>query len=233
MNKLIYHITKGTLGILLVVLAIGNAMAQKPVPYFEVNRCDTLELGVVEWPGDRYTWDIYRDSLANFAVTSGDVGPVPYFVNDMYEGSTVKIVGLDVGTYFLRVMVWDEIQCTNNLMMFKFDVVEYLPTAELTGDSLCYGEPVVVKVIFTGTGPWDLELAYGDQSNTLFFNGIVEPEFMAPIPEPLPVGLTTVWVMEVIDECTVNSYPIEADRPKTGVLIYPKPTSSKIYQQDN
>ena len=51
---------KGTLGILLVVLAMGNAMAQKPVPYFEVNHCDTLELGVVEWPGDRYTWDVYH-----------------------------------------------------------------------------------------------------------------------------------------------------------------------------
>lgn len=235
MNKLIYNIIKGALGILLVVLAMGSAMAQKPVPYFEVNQCDTLDIGVVKWPGDRYTWDIYTDSTVNYATESGDIGPVPYFVNDMYQGSSVQIVGLGIGSYFLRVMVWDEETCTNNLMVFRFNVLENLPTATLEGDSVCIDDPVYVKVRFTGTGPWEFVYTYGDGEN--FVNAISEhsdePEIMIPIQEALPVGPHVFWVMEVTDQCTVNSYPVEEDRPRTGILIYPKPKVNKIYQQDN
>jgi hypothetical protein len=204
-----------------------SAMAQKAVPYYEISQCDTLELSVVEWPGDRYTWDLYVDSTVNFATQNGDITPVPYFVNDMYEGSTVQITGLTVGRYFARVMVWDEQNCTNNLMVFMFDIFEQKPYAELYGDSVCYGEPVKMKIVFTGTGPWEVIYTYGDGTTHLNLNGDIgekEKEFTPPIVA-LPVGPTEFWILEVKDQCTVNNEIVD----KTVVHIYPRPRSSRIY----
>jgi len=211
-----------------MVLTVATASAQKPVSYFQVDQCDTIELSVVDWPGDRYTWDIYRDSTVNFAKTNGDVTPVPYFVNGMYEGSTVQVVNLEAGRYFLRIMVWDDVMCTNNLLVFMLDVLENLPEAFLEGDSVCIGETAKVKVVLTGMGPWDVTYTYGDGTNVVNLNGVTESEFTVPMPM-LPEGKTDVWVMEVVEDngvCRiVNSTPSQ----KVGVLIYPKPTNSKIY----
>jgi len=226
----IHHIIYQTLGIILVVLAIAPARAQKPIDYFVVDQCETLEFSVVDIPGDRFTWDLYRDSTVNFAQEKGDVDPVIYFEKDMYEGATVRVNWLDPGSYFLRVMVWDEVSCTNNLLIFKIDVLEYLPEAILIGDSLCVGMPAEVKIVLTGRGPWNVQYTYGDDSNAVWLNGITESEITIPVIDPLPVGTTEFWVMEVTDDCTVNSYV--ADPTKVGVIIFPKPTNSKIYLKE-
>lgn len=215
-------------GILLAVLAVASAVAQKPVQHIEVNQCETFEFSVVEWPGDRYTWDLYRDSTVNFAWEKGDVGPVPYFEDGMYEGNTVRVNFLETGRYFLRVMVWDEVACTNNLLVFSINVLESLPEAVFLGDSVCIGDPPLVKIVFTGLGPWNVTYTYGDESNAVNINGIVEEEYTIPVP-PLPVGTTDFWVMEVSDDCTVNSYPVPQ---KVGVVIFPIPVSSRIYLKD-
>lgn len=213
--------------ILLTLLTVATAMAQKPVTHIEVEQCETIEFSVVEWPGDRYTWDLYTElqwDTVNFAKQSGNVQPVPYFENGMYEGSTIRVNWLEPGNYFLRVMVWDETTCTNNLLVFKVDVKEHIPTAELTGDSLCYGEPAVFKIVLTGMGPWDVAYTYGDGTATLNLMGVVEPEQTVTLP-PLPVGITEVWVKQIIDQCTENLIPSE----KARIVIYPIPTQSKIY----
>ena len=214
-----------------MTLTVADAVAQKPIQYFEVFQCDTIEFSVVEWPGDRYTWDLYRDSTVNFAQTKGDVEPAVFFADAMYEGKTVRVVNVDPGRYFLRVMVWDEVACTNNLLVFLIDVLENLPEAFIEGDSVCIGEPPLVKIIFTGTGPWDVIYTYGDESNAVNLYGIAEPEYTIPAPM-LPVGTTDFWVMEVVIDngvCRiVNSNP----SGKVGVIIYPKPTSSKIYLKE-
>lgn len=215
-------------GLLLLLLPAITTLAQKPVPYYELPQCDTLELSVVDWPGDRYTWDIYSDPSVNFATEKGDIGPVPFFVNDMYQGSTVQITGLPTGRYYARVMVWDEVQCTNNLMVFMFDVIEQLPYAELYGDSVCYGEPVKLRVVFTGTGPWDLIYTYGDGTVHLNINtDKTEYEFTPEIPA-LPVGPTEFFILQVTDQCTVNDQIVE----KAVVHIYPRPSTSRIYVSD-
>jgi hypothetical protein len=229
MKQRLLHIICRIPGILLAVLVMDlTAVAQKPVPHYELPQCDTLELSVVDWPGDRYTWDIYSDSSVNFATESGDIGPVPFFVNDMYEGFTVQITGLPTGRYYARVMVWDEVQCTNNLMVFMFDVIEQLPYAELYGDSVCYGEPVKLKVVFTGTGPWDLIYTYGDGTVHLNLNTDKTEYEFTPEITALPVGTTEFFILQVTDQCTVNDQIVE----KEVVHIYPRPSTSRIYVAD-
>jgi hypothetical protein len=216
-----------TLGILLVVLTVATAMAQKPVTHFEVEQCETLEFSVVDWPGDEYTWDLYTElqwDTVNFAHQKGNVDPAGYFDKGMYRGSTVTVHWLDPGRYFLRVMVWDEVSCTNNLLVFTINVLENKPEATIVGDSLCYGDPVVFKIILTGLGPWDLKYTYGDGTAVLNMNGVSEPEQTVTLP-PLPVGTTEVWVQEIIDQCTSNLIQSEKGR----IVIFPIPTNSKIY----
>lgn len=221
-----------TLGTLLVALTVAIAAAQKPVQYIEVEKCETIEFSVVDWPGDRYTWDLYRDSTVNYAKTKGDVDPVPYFEKGMYQGSTVHVNWLDTGRYFLRVMVWNEIECTNNLILFLVDVIEEIPMAELYGDSTCIGDLSFVRVVLSGRGPWDLKYSYSSDANgnniiSANLNGIVEHEITISMP-PLPVGATEIWVDEIITQCTINLLPSDKGR----IMIYPKPSQSKIYLKD-
>jgi hypothetical protein len=232
MKQLFYHIRYISLGIFLVLLTVASATAQKAVPYIEVTQCDTIEFTITEFPGDEYTWDLYQDSSGNFATNQGDMEAAVYFEDGMYRGSTVHVLGLQPGSYFLRIMAWDEVECTNNLMLFKMTVIEALPP-EVYGDSLCIGDVPLVKIIFSGTGPWDFEYAYGDGVNTVNLIGHTDDsEIMLPITTPLAVGEYTFWIMEVTDACTVNSYEVD-ERPSTGILIFPKPTNSKIYLKDD
>lgn len=213
---------------MLMFLTVATAMAQKeiPVQHIEAEQCETIEFSVVEWPGDRYTWDLYTElqwDTVNFAQQKGNVEPGSYFEHGMYEGSTVRVHFLDPGRYFLRVMVWDEEICSNNLVVFLVDVMEHIPEATLTGDSVCYGELAEFKIVLTGLGPWDLKYTYGDGTAILNLNGVTEPEITVPLP-PLPEGSTDVWVQEIIDQCSSNLVPSE----KARVVIYPIPTNSKI-----
>ena len=219
-----------TLEILLVMLTVATAMAQKTVHNIEVEQCETIEFSVVEWPGDRYTWDLYTElewDTVNFATQKGNLEPVPYFDKGMYQGSTVEVHWLDTGKYFLRVMVWDENTCTNNLIVFTVDVLEHVPTGIVEGDSLCYGDPVVFKIILTGNAPWDVTYTYGDGSTIVNLNGLTEPEQTVFLP-PLPAGTHEVWIKEIIDQCSNNMMPSEKGR----IVIFPKPSNSKIYPVD-
>jgi hypothetical protein len=211
-----------------MLLTFAPAMAQKEVPvqHIPAEQCETMEFSVVDWPGDEYTWDLYTGlkwDTVNFATQKGNVEPAVYFEGGMYRGPSVTVNWLDAGRYFLRVMVWDEVNCSNNLLVFLVDVKEHILEAELTGDSLCYGEPVVFKIVLTGLGPWDLQYSYGDGSAVVNLNGITEPVITRTLP-PLPVGATDVWVNEIIDQCTSNLVPSE----KARIVIYPIPTHTKI-----
>lgn len=223
-----------TLGILLVLLAVASANAQ----HITVDQCDTMEFSVVSRPGiddTHFVWGIYNSSPNPTDVLdpAGTLDPALYFVDGQYAGRNVQVTNLPVGVYYVRIQVWDEITCTDNIEMYVLEVIENLPTAEIYGDSLCVGETPTIKIIFSGKGPYDVVYSYGDPVTTVNVNGITEPEYTVPITDPLPVGPTMVWVMEVTDQCTVNSYQVEADRPRTSIIIYPKPTNSRIYQTDN
>ena len=232
MKQLIYHMMRRIPGILLAVLAVASAVAQKPVQHIIVDQCDSYEFSVVNMPGDRYTWHLYTEmdwDTVNFATNDGNVDPTPFFENGMYQGSTVRVNFLDPGRYFLRLMVWDEVGCTNNLLVFLIDVEESLLDAQLEADEFCYGDPAEIRIILTGRGPWDVTYTYGDGSAVVNLNGITDPIYFAPIPMLEP-GTTDFWVMEVTDECTVKTYTVPQ---KIGVVIHPTPVNTRIYLKED
>ena len=202
-------------------------MAQKPVTHIEIDQCDTIKFGVVEWPGDRYTWDLYTAlewDTVNFAKQDGNVDRAAYFENGNYGGSEVAVHFLESGRYILRVMVWDEVTCTNNLMIFSIDVEEHIPVATITDSMACYGEPAVFKVVITGKGPWEAIYTYGDGTASINLYGEDDNEQIVRLPA-LPPDTYEVWVKQIIDECSSNFLPSQKGR----VIIYPKPTNSGIY----
>jgi len=236
MNKKLAHIiTTALLGMFLVGISIASALGQdgaKAVPSFTVTQCDTLQFEVEEFPGDRYTWDLYHDADGNFAINQGDMESAIYFEGGMYEGATVTVINLPEGTYFLRVMVWDEVECTNNLMVFRMDVIPPPPPI-VYGDSVCVDEVPFVRVIFTGTGPWDFQYTYSDGVNTVNLNGHADdPDITIPIMTPLEEGPATFWIMEVIDGCGYAKEYTGDERPGTGIMIYPKPAKQPIYLKE-
>ena len=214
--------------LLMLVLTVATAMAKKKLSHIVIEECETLELSVVDMMGDEYTWDFFKDSTANFAVNDDREDPLLYFSDGDYrDSSTVTVTGLTPGRYFLRVTAWDEQACTNNLIIFLIDVLEHFPEATVIGDSLCYDDPVVFKIVLTGYGPWDVKYTYGNGTTVINLNGITEPEITVKMP-PLPVGTTDVWVQEIIDQCSSNIKPSEKGR----IVIFPIPTNSKIYPKN-
>jgi len=222
-----------------VLLTVANAGAQ-----IVVEECDTMEFSVVSRPNipeTHFVWGIYNASPTPTDVLdpAGTLDPDLYFVDGMYasgEGRTVKVTGLAVGKYYVRIHVWDEVTCTDNIEMYVMEVIEKELNFELVADSVCIGEPTSVRIIFSGVGPYTIHYTIGDAvtPSTYNLNGDpVGPEISIPITEPLPVGETTFWVFKIEDGgCKAYEYPVE-DRPSTGILIYPKPNQSRIYLKDD
>ena len=237
MKKLIYHMIKGALGILLVVLAVANAGAQ-----IQVNECDTMTFEVVSRPSideTNFEWAIYNSSPNPTDVLDDNtrLDPVLYFANGQYLGRSVDVVNLPVGVYYVRIHVWDEITCTDNIEMYVLEVLETIPEIVLEGDSVCIGDPASITIIFTGIGPYTISYTYGDEITGTYVNvnGVVVdgPSVSIPILDPFPAGDNYYFkVDEIMDDCK-NFIFDEADKPRTGIIIYPKPTNSQIYQQDN
>jgi hypothetical protein len=239
MKKLIYHIVRLTLVLIPAVLTVAPAMAQKPVPYFEVFQHDTIEFSVVDMPGDEYTWDFFRDSTVNFAEDFGRLEPAnQYFVDGDYrDSSSVLVTNLDSGIYFLRVTAWDEVMCTNNLMLFKIKV-KSVPEADLYGIEACFGDPTFLEVILTGVGPWDLHYTDGAGygGDVLNLNG--NPgEFQSFEINPLPITaddeiiIKEIWINYIKDHGTGGENYEPSN--KARIVIYPIPTNSGIYIKED
>ena len=234
MKRFIAHIIYLTLGILLVVFTVEKSTAQ-----IVVEQCDTMEFSVTSRPSIddlHFVWAIYNSSVnpTDILDPAGALDPVIYFVDGMYAsgvGRTVKVINLQPGKYYVRIHVWDEVSCTDNVEMHLLEVLEKDIEAFIEGDSTCIGDPPIIKIVFTGIGPYDVIYTYGDETNAVNLNGIIGPEYVIPAPM-LPVGPTDFWIMEVVEDngtCRiVNSTPSE----RVGVLIYPKPVGSKIYLKE-
>ncbi|WP_297085576.1 hypothetical protein [uncultured Draconibacterium sp.] len=236
MVQLKKHIIHFTLAIVLAVLAVANAAAQ-----ITIEECDTMEFSVVsrpEIPETHFVWGIYNSSPTPTDVLdpTTTLDPALYFVDGQYAGSTVKVTGLAPGVYYVRIHVWDEVTCTDNIEMYVLEVLEKQLDFELVADSVCIGEPTTVRIIFSGVGPYTIHYTIGDAvtPSTYNLNGdVIGPEISIPITDPLPVGETTFWVLKIDDGvCKSYEYAID-ERPSTGILIYPKPDQSRIYLKDN
>jgi len=232
MKKLIYHIIKLALVIIPAVLSVAPAMAQKPVQHIVVSQHDTIEFSVQYWPGDDYTWDIYDDPGLNFALENNRLDPALYFVDGDYRGSTVYVTNLPPGMYYLRVMVWDEVTCTNNLTLFTLEVLD-VPLADLYGTEACFGDPTYLQVVFTGVGPdWEIIVTDGMIDHAVNLNG--DPGDFLNIPIPMSpmtpddeLIIKEYWISYIRDLGTggENFEPTEPAR----IIIYPTPSNSKIY----
>lgn len=232
MKRLIYHIIRLTLVLIPVMLTVANARAQ-----IVVSQCDTMEFSVVSRPSideSHFVWGIYNSSPDPVDVLdpATTLDPALYFVNGQYAGRTVQVTGLNPGVYYVRIEVWDEVSCTNNVEMYVLEVIEHELALELTGDSACIGDPVMIKLVFSGTAPYDAQLTYTnvDGTQSIYLNGVTENEIMYPIMDPLPVGETEFKVMTISDGC-IKNYALP-DPEKAKIVIYPNPTNSRIYQVD-
>ena len=234
MKQLIPYIIRVVLGII-PVLWMGPKVSAQIV----INECETMEFSVTSRPGiddSHFVWAVFTDSTVNFVHDIGAIDPAISFEDGQYAGRSVRVKGLDPGRYWVRILVWDEVSCTNNIELYKMDVVPSNLEIQLEGDSVCIGDPPVIKVIFTGVGPYEISYSYGDAltGTVVNVNGVIvdEPEYSIPITDPLPAGEFTFWIMEVSDDCKVTSYET-SERPSTGIKIYPKPSNSKIYVTDD
>ncbi len=235
MKRRIFHIIRCIPGIILGVLAVASAVAQKPVQHLTIDHCESYVFSVQDMPGDRYTWHLYKDldwDDVDFAQDEPNVDPTLYFDDGMYQSDAyhpwVKVSGLEPGEYFLKLMVWDEVGCTNNLMVFRITVTS-IPLSAAFDDpgEQCYGDPMQFQIVLTGRGPYEVIYTYGDGTAQVNLVGEKDHIFFAP-KDPLEPGETEFWIMEVRDECTVISYPVE-ERPTMKVIINPIPHSSDIY----
>jgi len=233
MIRLKKHMIHFTLGIILAVMAVAQSSAQ-----ITITECDTMEFSVVSRPNipeTNFVWGIYNasDQPTDVLDPATTLDPALYFVDGQYEGSTVYVTGLAPGKYYVRINVWDEVSCTDNVEMYVLEVEESTIDLALYADSVCIGEPTSVRIIFSGVGPYDITAIYGDAvtGTVINLNGQVGNEVTVPITDPLPVGETTFWIMSVTDDCKVHTWE-EAERPSTGIVIYPKPNQSRIYLKD-
>lgn len=240
-KKIAHNITTAILGILLVLLTVAQASAQ-----IVVEECDTFTFSVDsrEYIHDtRFVWGIYEASNQPVDVLDPNttLDPDLYFVDGLYAsgiGKTVKVHGLPVGKYYVRIHVWNEEDCTDNVEMYVMEVIESTIEMDISADSVCIGEATNVYIRFTGVGPFDIYYTVGDQETPSVVNltgKVKNPEITIPITQALPVGETKFWVMKVTDDCKVYSYEEVApeERPGTGILIYPKPVKQPIYLKDD
>lgn len=187
-------------------------------------------------PETHFVWGIYNASPNPTDVLDPNttLDPALYFVDGQYAGSTVQVTGLAPGEYYVRIHVWDEVTCTDNIEMYVMEVLESTLEMELSADSVCIGEPTNVYIRFTGRGPYEVTYTIGDAltPSVVNMNGGVDVENVIEITDPLPVGETTFWVIKVEDNCKAYEFTVD-ERPGTGILIYPKPSQSQIYLKDD
>ncbi|WP_167616126.1 hypothetical protein [Maribellus sediminis] len=226
-------------GFILLLLTAANASAQ-----ISIDECDTMEFSVLSRatiPEPHYVWAIYNTSTdpVNVLDKTTQLDPDIYFVDGMYasgEGSTVKVTGLPVGFYLVRINVWDEEKCTDNVEAYLLEVKEKELDFTLEADSVCIGEPTTVRIIFTGVGPYTIQYTIGDAVTPSTYNlngGVIGPVVEIPINEPLPVGETPFWIMEIVDGVCKTYQYTDDNRPGTGILIYPKPAQQPIYLKED
>nr|WP_321484630.1 hypothetical protein [uncultured Draconibacterium sp.] len=231
MYRLKQHIIHFTLAILLAVLAVANATAQ-----IVIQECDTMTFSVTSRPNipeTHFVWGIYNalPGPTDVLDPATTLDPALYFVDGQYAGSTVKVKGLVPGEYYVRIHVWDEVSCTDNIEMYVMEVLESDLDMEVYADSVCIGDPTNVYIRFTGIGPYTVTYTIGDAETPSVFNlngEAVGPEIAIPIVETLPVGETTFWVISVENGCKAYEYS-ESERPSTGIVIFPKPARQPIY----
>ncbi|MBP6976728.1 MAG: hypothetical protein KBB71_00235 [Lentimicrobiaceae bacterium] len=222
MNKFLHTIFRLLLALVPALLAVQQARAQG----------DTVCAGGIStWvveatPGVTYTWELYNDVTGlNLAVTPGNCpASEAYFVGGVNTGSTVEVMCLVPGTYFIKVTATDS--CTNNLKLGRIEVLPCLSYAVfLPPEPICEGDQAYLTVeIAGGIGPWTI--TYTDGTNSWTIENITESPYTFPLI-PCPTVTTSYWITSLI-----NGYGLVTEEDSDPVIqvIYPKPVTSPIYR---
>ena len=194
----------------------------KAVAQTDVYQGQTITLEVQQKPGLTYTWELYKDSTVNFATVSGTVPETDASFVGGNTGHRVGITWHQAGVYFYKITAVHASGCTNNLKVGRIKILEGLPAARMTANSVCSGDPATLTVELTGTGPWDI--TYTDGIHTKTVNGITDRTYELRI-SPEPTSSSQYWITEVTDARNTNSTPT----PPVDLIVKPKPKSSRIY----
>ncbi len=228
MKRLIYHMIRLLLAILPVVLTVASATAQMRTVY----QGETIELSVIQEPGDTYTWDIYNDPSVNFAKVDGNALPDEAEFVGGNTGATVSVRWLKAGIYFYRVLAVDEEGCTNNLKVGMLEVLENLPTAGLVvyPGEICISDPAIITITLTGTPAWSFVLeAVGE-------DGVIERTAytLEEADNPYEITVSPYQTMTYRITDLKDRYGENLDASEDIQLtVHPIPVNSRIYQVEN
>lgn len=206
---------------LLLLLAVAPAVAQNVVFEGEITT-----LSVEQMEGDTYLWELYNDSMVNFAIAVGTAvadGDADFV--DTNTGSIVHVKWKEPGIYFFKVTAYDKDKCAMNLKIGKIKVIAAKPTAIITSpnpDWICMGDSLSLEIIFTGIGPWEFTYTDGQKKESL---QAVKSPFVLRVS---PKEQTTYWITSVKDHLG-NGNDETLDPEKIVISVYNKPRSSKIY----
>jgi len=212
-----------------VLLAMAPAMAQTNSVFVG----HSVELSVVEIPGDTYSWELYSDVTGiNFATDAGNCPQtVASFAGGISTGPVVHVTWLSPGTYFYKVTA-QRSGCTMNLKVGKIIVEHPLPTAalNLSQPETCIGQATSFGVAFTGTTPWSFTYRITKpDASTQDITVTNNSGTTAQIPfTPTMAGTYTFEVISVTDAYRTNTTPSNTIQ----LTVNPKPASSRIYQYD-
>ncbi len=218
------HIVRYSAFVALLLLALAPVMAQNIARVGETTII-SIELG----PGETAAWELYTvpaDPDFNFATEPGETSPSYADFVGGTTSTTVSILWKQPGIYFIKVTAVDAAGCTNNLRMYRMEVLPSLPTAVwIPPTDICVGETATLTVELTGTGPWSVTFTDGTTTRTV--TDIQTSPHEIPI-DPGPKATTEYTITNVTDKWGTNNYPV--DPPKAVQVVNPKPNSSPIYR---
>jgi len=193
----------------------------------------SVELSVVEIPGDTYSWELYNDvDGINFATSSGNCPQTEaIFTGGISTGPLVHVTLLKTGTYFYKITA-QRSGCTMNLKVGKLTVEHELPAANLTlsQSSVCIGESNNIEASLNGTAPFSVTYRIIKPDATtqdIIINNLTENLLIIPF-NPTSAGTYIFEVISVTDAFTTSITPSNS----VTVTVNPKPGSSRIYQYD-
>lgn len=212
-----------------VLLALAPALAQTDNLFVG----QTIELSVVEMPGDTYTWELYNDITAvNFATDPGNCPQTEAeFEGGINTGPIVHITLLHTGTYFYKVTAQNS-GCTNNLKIGNITVVHPLPTINLSLSQsvVCTGQGTNLEANFTGTAPFNITYRITKPDATtqdIVINNIAENSLNLPFTPSSP-GTYIFEIISVTDSYTTNT----SQSSSVTLTVNAKPGGSRIYKYD-
>jgi len=218
MKKLFYIARYTALAVLLLLLfALAPVKAQNVVYQGE-----TTVVEINPQPGDTYDWQLYNDSTLNFAATPGETSASYAEIVGSTTSPDATILWKVPGTYFYKVTAVNAPGCSDNLQIGKIKVLESLPTAKMTINPICIGEPAKISIEFTGTAPWSF--TYTDGTSTWTVTGVMTNIYELII-DPGPKKTTDYQIISITDKWGTNNVPTGNETQQ----VNPKPNSSPIY----